>query len=114
MTDEQSDRETGDEPVAYKLLLSYEVSAEHMQEYYQFMLGRYVPMVQGMGLEMSEAWHTAYGDQPNRLVGFVARERATIEKVLASSTWESLNEELEQFVTSFSYKIVPYREGFQL
>ena len=55
-----------------------------------------------------------FGHQPNRLVGFVARELATIEKVLDSSTWESLNEELQQFVTSFSYKIVPYREGFQL
>lgn len=113
MTGEQSDQEPGDEPVAYKLLLSYEVSAEHMQEYYQFMLGRFVPMIQGMGLEMSEAWHTAYGDQPNRLVGFVARERAAIERVLASSTWEALNEELAQFVANFSYKVIPYREGFQ-
>jgi hypothetical protein len=114
MAGEQGGVEPGGAPAAYKLLLTYDVSAEHMQDYYQFMLGRYVPMVQGMGLEMSEAWHTAYGDRPNRLVGFVARERAAIDKVLASSTWESLNEELGQFVTSFTYKVIPYREGFQL
>jgi hypothetical protein len=114
MAGEQPDEEGGEEPGAYKLLLSYEVNAEQMQDYYQFMLGRYVPMLQGLGLEMSEAWHTAYGEQPNRLVGFVARERTAIEKVLASSTWESLTEELVQFVTGFSYKVIPYREGFQL
>jgi hypothetical protein len=103
-----------EEPVAYKLMLTYEVSEEHMQDYYRFMLGRYVPMIQGLGLEMSDAWHTAYGDRPNRLVAFVARDRSVIDKVLASSAWEALTEELGRFVTSFEYKVVPYREGFQL
>lgn len=114
MTGEPRGPEPGEVPMAYKLLLTYEVSEEHMQEYYRFMLGRYVPMIQGLGLEMSDAWHTAYGDSPNRLVAFVARERADIDKVLASSAWQSLTEELERFVTGFEYKVIPYREGFQL
>ncbi|MDT8306066.1 MAG: hypothetical protein RRC07_09030 [Anaerolineae bacterium] len=104
----------GEEPLGYKLVLTYHVNEELMQDYYRFMLGRYVPMIQGLGLEMTDAWHTAYGDQPNRLVVFAARERAVIDKVLASSAWESLIEELERFVTDFHYKVIPYREGFQL
>ncbi len=103
-----------EEPVAYKLMLSYQVSEEHMESYYRFMLGRYVPMIQGLGLEMSDAWHTAYGDQPNRLVAFVAQDRAIIDRVLASRAWEALTEELGRYVTSFQYKVIPYREGFQL
>ncbi|MFW5942698.1 MAG: hypothetical protein ACOC8X_05050 [Chloroflexota bacterium] len=97
----------------YKLLLSYEVSAEHMQEYYRFMLGRYVPVMQAMGLEMSDAWHTAYGHFPNRLVGFVARDEESLRSVLGNESWDSLNDELRRYVSDFQFKVVPYREGFQ-
>lgn len=97
----------------YKLLLSYEVSGEQLQEYYRFVLGRYVPIMQAMGLEMSDAWHTAYGSFPNRLIGFVARDKETLQAILGNESWLSLNEELRQFVTDFNYKVVPYREGFQ-
>lgn len=114
MANERHDPQSENEPVAYKLILTYHVNDELMQDYYRFMLGRYVPMIQGLGLEMTDAWHTAYGDQPNRLVAFVAREHATIDKVLASAAWESLTEELERYVTGFRYKVIPYHEGFQL
>lgn len=97
-----------------KLLLAYDVRQEQMQEYYRFMLGRYVPTMQAMGLEMSEAWHTAYGEFPNRLIGFVARDRHTADELLESDSWHSLNEELQRFVTNLEYKLVSYREGFQL
>lgn len=97
----------------YKLLLSYEVGSESLQEYYRFVLGRYVPVMQAMGLEMSDAWHTAYGDFPNRLIGFVARDKETLERVLYNDSWLSLNEELRQFVSDFRYKVVGYKEGFQ-
>ena len=97
----------------YKLLLSYEVNLENMQEYYRFMLGRYVPVMQAMGLEMSDAWHTAYGELPNRLIGFVAPEKSMLDEVMENDTWSSLNEELQRFVSDFEYKVVAYREGFQ-
>lgn len=97
----------------YKLLLAYDVSAEHLQDYYRFVLGRYVPVMQAMGLEMSDAWHTAYGDFPNRLIGFVARDTETLERVLENESWLALNDELRQFVTGFEVKVIPYREGFQ-
>lgn len=97
----------------YKLLLSYEVKSESSQEYYRFMLGRYVPMMQALGLEMSEAWHTAYGDFPNRLVGFVSPDEATIQDILENESWAALNEELQRFVVDFRYRVVPFREGFQ-
>ena len=97
----------------YKLLLAYDVSSEHLQDYYRFVLGRYVPVMQAMGLEMSDAWHTAYGDFPNRLIGFVARDTETLERVVENESWLALNDELRQFVTGFEYKVIPYREGFQ-
>lgn len=97
----------------YKLLLTYDVGADQLQEYYRFVLGRYVPIMQAMGLEMSDAWHTAYGDFPNRLIGFVSRDKETLQAILGNESWLSLNDELKQYVTDFNYKVIRYRQGFQ-
>lgn len=104
-----------DEPtVGVKLLLSYEVGAESLQEYHQFVMGRYIPLMQKMGLQVSEAWHTAYGDQPNRLIGFVCENEQTMNDLLEDEQWTALNQQLEELVTDFSYKVIPYRGGFQI
>ncbi len=97
-----------------KLLLTYDVLQERQQEYYQFVMGRYLPALQSMGFQMSEAWHTAYGDSPERLIGFVCSDEAAMRNLLASDMWLSLNDELGDFVVDFDYKFVPYRGGFQL
>jgi hypothetical protein len=97
----------------YKLLLSYDVKPDNVQAYYQFVLGRYIPVMQALGLEMSEAWHTAYGNWPNRLIGFVARDEKSVNELVSGDTWAELNEQLEEYVSEFHYKVVPYEEGFQ-
>ena len=99
--------------VGYKLLLSYDVKEDSLEGYYQFVMGQYVPAVQSMGMQMSEAWHTAYGDAPNRLIGFVCRSRQTVDEVVNSETWQGLNDRLGEYVTDFSYKVLPYKQGFQ-
>ncbi len=99
---------------AVKLLVEYDVNQDTLQEYYQFVMGQYVPALQSMGLQMSEAWHTAYGEAPNRLVGFVCDNRQTMDRLLESDLWDDLNTELEKFVTDLSYKVVPFRGGFQI
>ena len=45
-------------------------------------MGRYIPLMQKMGLQVSEAWHTAYGDAPNRLIGFVCENEQTMNDLL--------------------------------
>jgi hypothetical protein len=97
-----------------KLLLSYDMRPEAGQEYYQFVLGRYIPTMQSMGLQMSEAWSTQYGNGPDRLVGFVARNEQAIFELLESETWEKLNDHLMEYITNFSYKVIPYKQGFQI
>ncbi len=97
-----------------KLLMEYDVQQDTLQDYYQFIMGQYVPALQSMGLQMSEAWHTAYGDAPNRLIGFVCGDRQTMDRLLDSDLWRDLNEELVKYVSDLRYKIVPYRGGFQL
>ena len=100
--------------LGYKLLLTYGIKEDLMQEYYQFVMGHYVPALQAMGLQMSEAWQTAYGEAPNRLIGFVCEDQDIMTEVMNSEKWPELNDQLEKFVFDFSYKVIPYRGGFQL
>ena len=44
---------------------------------------------------------------------FVAADKETAQKVMNTETWETLNDQLLEFVTDFSYKLVPFREKFQ-
>lgn len=97
-----------------KLLLSYNIGPTDTRAYYEFVLGRYIPVLQALGLEMSEAWHTAYGEYPNRLVGFVCRDKNTMIDLLENDTWFELNDQLQEHVSDFSYKIIPYGIGFQI
>jgi hypothetical protein len=97
-----------------KLLLSYNMNTEDLKAYYQFVLGQYIPAMQVLGLEMSEAWHTAYGDYPDRLVGFVAKDRKIMDQMLQSDAWKELNDKLLEHVSEFSYKVVRYELGFQI
>jgi hypothetical protein len=96
-----------------KLLISYNINLDEAQEYYEFVLGKYIPVMQALGLEMSEAWHTAFGDYPNRLIGFVSRDGNSLRELMEGETWEELNEELQTHVTELDYKVVPYKLGFQ-
>ena len=98
---------------AWKLILSYDIKPEIQQEYYKFMIGRYVPVVQSLGLEMTDAYHTAYGDHPHRLIVFVSMTRATLDDLLQSEAWAALNEQLETFVNGLSFKTAPFKEEFQ-
>ena len=103
-----------DEVKGVKLLLTYEVKQEKLQEYYQFVMGSYLPALQSLGFQMSEAWHTAYGEAPSRLIGFVGSDESAMYTLIESEMWESLNDQLEDFVIDFDYKFIPYRGGFQI
>lgn len=96
-----------------KLLLSYDITPDTQQAYYEFILREFIPKLQAMGLAMTEAWHTAYGDYPLRMAAFVAPDKETLDQVLSSEEWEKLQEQFNKFVTNLQLKIIPYKEGFQ-
>ena len=98
----------------YKLILIYDIDGSVIQEYFQFLMGRYLPAMQKMGWEMLEAWTVSYGDLPNRQIEMVASGRDAIDTLLDSEEWETLNDKLTEYATEFEYKFVPYREGFHV
>jgi hypothetical protein len=97
-------------PQRVKLILTYDIIGETQDRYYQYMLGEMVPAVQSLGLYMSGAWHTAYGDYPVRLVEFIANDKAALEDVLDGPTWQKLEARLQQYVVNYNRKVVRLRD----
>ncbi|SRR3990172_7177479 len=96
-----------------KVLLSYDIIPETQESYFQFMLGELVPAVQNMGLGMAEAWHTAVGNYPVRLVTFVGDSRESVDRILEGEQWEELESRLQRYVTNYTRRVVPFRNRFQ-
>ncbi len=96
-----------------KLLLTWDIAPEREQEYFEFVIGEFIPGVQRLGLEPIEAWATIYGEYPQILVALLAPDLPGAQRVLGSVEWNGLRERLQAFVKNYSYKVVPGKGGFQ-
>ncbi|NIS78761.1 MAG: hypothetical protein GTO14_00690 [Anaerolineales bacterium] len=96
-----------------KMLLTYDPLPGRREAYLRYVRGEFVPTLEHMGLTMSESWHTAYGAYPLRLASFLASDRATMERIIASDTFQELETKLQEFVANYNRKIVPHRSTFQ-
>lgn len=97
----------------YKLIISYDVVPSNHEAYFRFIMSELVPTLQGMGVYMTEAWHTAYGDYPLRMSAFVAEDIETIHEMLESERWLELENQFRHYVRNYQVHVVPYRQGFQ-
>jgi len=96
-----------------KMLLTYDPLPERREAYFRYVLGEFVPALEQLGLKMSEVWHTAYGEYPLRLAGFVATDRETMDEVLTSQAFLELEARLQEFVANYDRRVVPFQGRFQ-
>lgn len=96
-----------------KLLLSFDVRAGHENAYRRFVLEEFLPRAQELGLVPTDAWHTAYGNYPTRLIGFVADDLAAARRAMASDEWQALMHRLEGYTGKLAHRLVRFRGGFQ-
>ena len=54
-----------------KLIMSWDITPQREQEYFEFVVREFIPGIQELGFELSDAWATIYGSQPQILVGAV-------------------------------------------
>lgn len=97
-----------------KLLMSWDIQPGREQEYFEFVVRDFLPGLQHLGLETTDAWFTMYGEHPQIIAGAQIDNKQALDKILESSEWFSLTDKLLGYVTDFSYKVVPARKGFQL
>ena len=96
-----------------KLLLAYDIKPNREAEYYRYVLGEFLPLLQNMDLIMVEGWHTAYGDYPMRLIALRAENEHKLRNVLRSKEWGEAKEKLLKLVRNYEERVVPAKKMFQ-
>ena len=99
--------------MAVKVLMTWDIAGDRDQEYFEFIIGEFIPGVQRLGLQPAEAWATIYGSYPQIQVGLLAADAMQARQILDSNDWGLLQDRLFGYVKNFSYKVVPSRPGFQ-
>ncbi|MEL7643891.1 MAG: hypothetical protein AAGU25_07260 [bacterium] len=96
-----------------KLIISWDIVQDREQEYFEFLIREFLPGMQKLGFELSDAWATVFGNEPQILVGAVLPSLEQANDLLASSDWISLHNRLLDYVENYSQKLVSARGGFQ-
>lgn len=99
--------------MAVKLVMTWDIVPEHEQEYFEFVVGEFIPGVQRLGLKPAEAWATVYGEYPQIQVGVLADNLPEVQQALHTEGWNQLQSKLFNLVKNFSYKVIQARNGFQ-
>ncbi len=100
--------------MAVKILMTWDILPGREQEYFEFVVREFIPGMQRLGLEVSDAWFTIYGDEPQIMAVAQMPTVNALDNVLQSKEWDDLNQLLMDYVENFRYKIVPAKAGFQL
>ena len=97
-----------------KVIMTWDILPGKEQEYFEFVVRDFVPGMQRIGIQPTEAWFTQYGDQPQILTGGIAENLIDMQSALESEDWQQLREQLAEYVTNFSMKVVKASGGFQM
>ena len=99
--------------MAYKLIMTWDILPEREQEYFEFVVREFIPGVQHLGLDVTDAWATIFGSRPQIMVGATLPSLVHLQDVLQSDEWQSLNNKLQDYVQNYSQKVVEAQGGFQ-
>ena len=100
--------------MSVKILMTWDILPGREQDYFEFVVRDFIPGMQEMGLQPSDAWYTYYGDHPQIMAAAVVNSKNEMDRVIASDGWLDLTNQLMEYVQEFDYKIIPSRGGFQL
>ena len=100
--------------MAVKLLMTWDILPGREQEYFEFVVREFIPEIQQLGLEPSDAWVTVYGNQPQILTSANVRGGESLQRILASAEWDGLVVKLNDYVENLKLKTVKSKPGFQM
>ena len=100
--------------MAVKLLMSWNILPGREQEYFEFVVREFIPEIQQLGLETTEAWVTVYGDHPQILAAAKSANPEDLRHIILSQEWDVLTSRLLDFVKDLEFRTVQDRPGFQM
>lgn len=97
-----------------KLMMTWDILPGREEEYFEFHIRQFVPALEDLGLALTEAWLTVYGESPRLMAEAVIPNAKKANKALSSEQWDNLGLQLEDFVENFDYKVIPARTRWQM
>ena len=92
--------------------MTWDIKPEHEQDYFEFVVREFIPGIQRLGLELTDAWATVYGNQPQILVAALIPGSQT-HSIFNSTEWNNLKGKLLDFVYNYVQKMTIAKGGFQ-
>ncbi len=96
-----------------KLILTWDITPDKEQEYFEFVIREFIPGVQRLGFDLTDAWATVYGQRPQIQVDARVPTLAKAQQITRSAEWFKLHDQLMDFVQNYTMKIVQSKGGFQ-
>jgi len=97
-----------------KLLLTWDIKPGQEAEYFDFVYKEFGPGLIKLGIQITEAWYTAFGTGPQILIGGVVDTQETLSAILDSEEWARLYKKLSRYITNFNRRVVQATGRFQL
>jgi len=94
--------------------MSWNILPGREQEYFEFVVREFIPEIQQLGLETTEAWVTVYGDHPQILAAAKSANPEDLQQIILSQEWDALTSRLLDFVKDLEFRTVQDRPGFQM
>jgi hypothetical protein len=95
-------------------MMTWNILPGQEQEYFEFVVREFIPGIQKIGLEPTDAWFTVYGDQPQIMTAAKMGNLKSLHKAIESEEWGQLINKLSDYVDNFEQKVVVARTGFQM
>lgn len=96
-----------------KLIMTWNIKPGKEQEYFSYILHEYLPQLNQLGFDVTDAWVTAHGDHPQILLGAIMGSWTLAEQAIRNEKFHRINEELLDYVDDLDYKLAPNKGGFQ-
>ena len=96
-----------------KVLLSYDMREGHEEDCQRYVVQTLAPGLAQMGLRITDAWYTLWGEAPQILGGGVLEDKDDAARILSSNEWQELIAGLEPFVENFKVRVVDANGRFQ-
>jgi hypothetical protein len=94
--------------------MTWDILPGREQEYFEFVVRDFLPGLQRLGMEVSDAWFTMYGEQPQIMAAAQMPNMSSLQRVMDSQDWQTLSQQLLEYVENFNFKVVQARNGFQM
>ena len=103
-----------DENAPLKFILTWDITPEHEQEYFEFVIRDYIPGIQRMGCDLTDAWATVFGARPQITLSMLVPNAKKARQLLNSEDWIALTNRLHDYIQNYSLKVVYARNSLQI